>query len=110
MRAGCKFEVGKTYKCTTGTVAKCLFAYEVDGYNLMIGERPCGRKGQFSGESWSEHEYREPRTVKGYVSVWDTPKGVSFGSIYDTYGAAAQATAGNWKHLGVLEISWVEKV
>jgi hypothetical protein len=74
---GTPFEVGKTYYIQSmGLKAKCLFAFEGLNYYNFVGEvlesksMNCvvGEKQMFSGPSWKE--YKEPRTLSGWVSVY----------------------------------------
>lgn len=86
MSEGCKFEVGKTYKCTTGIIAKCLFAYDNGYYHCMIGERVEGSTGKvgykehFFGSAWSE--YKEPRTITRWINVYEQDGELANGAVH----------------------------
>lgn len=56
-------------------------------------------------------EYREPRTLKGYANIWETPEGVKIGCLYETRSGAEHALKlDSYKSLDIIEVSWTEEV
>lgn len=106
---GCKFEVGKTYRCKNGIIAKCLYAYDNDYYYYMVGEiisgGRVGLKSNFSGEAWSE--YKEPRTLTFFVNIHETDGAVTTGVVWEDRGEAIAAS--NGEVIDTMEITWTEK-
>jgi hypothetical protein len=91
---GTKFEVGKTYRCATGDIAECVYAFEGNNYHCMFGKvvgqgstAIVGEHRVFSGSAWSE--YVEPKVTKivkyleqhggSRFTHWDTDRnGIKF--------------------------------
>lgn len=109
---GCKFEVGKTYRCTTGVIAKCLYAYDNGQYHCMVGEiisgGHVGLKTNFSGEAWSEHKV--PRTLTFFVNIYENPDGtLRAGTVWGTREKALASIPRNTDCIDTMEVTWTEK-
>lgn len=94
---------------TTGHVFDVVFSDDEGVLTVNeTGHRHWWPKGSIAA---ALKEYREPRTIKGYVNIWERPDGsASMGVVYPTRENASEVVASHKKRLDIIEISWTEEV
>lgn len=94
----------------SGSIHRNIFSNEKG----VLLENPGGKCFWWDNENLKACfiEYREPRTLKGYVNVFEKKDGeIYFGHLYGSREFAEEA--GNYlssKSIDIIEVSWTEKV